>query len=73
MKHDLTPAQKDWLLKLKKAGFVSRGGWGDGQRNRPLDVLCKKGLAVETWGPKGSFLKTQGYEITPAGRFVTLN
>jgi len=57
----LTRAQQKWLHKLRTHGFVERGGWGRGQRNRPLFALVEKGLAVYGYGPEGSALKVEGF------------
>ena len=64
---ELTRAQKKWLKILRERGFVETGGWGNGQRNRPLFALVDKGLAVFELGPKGSFLKVQGF--APVGDY----
>ena len=63
----MTPAQEKWLKVLRETGFVERGGWGRGQRNRPLMALVESGLAVEGYGPKDSFLTVDGF--MPTGDF----
>lgn len=57
----MTRAQKKWLLMLYRVGFVECGGWGRGQRNRPLFALVKAGLAEFDCGPRDSFLTVQGF------------
>lgn len=57
----MTPAQKKWLTALRERGFVERGGWGRGQRNRPLRALCALGLAYEGYGPKDCLLQVDGF------------
>ena len=65
----MTRAQRKWLKVLHETGFVEHGGWGRGQRNRPLFALVAAGHAVFDIGPKGSFLKVQGFmpsdNVTP--------
>lgn len=64
----MTRAQKKWLKILRETGFVERGGWSRGQRNRPLRALVQMGLAVEDFGPKGSLLMVDGF--MPVGDFA---
>lgn len=64
---DLTRAQRKWLAILRQDGFVEAGGWGRGQRNRPLNVLVELGFARFGWGPEGSFLQMQGYLLNEIG------
>jgi len=59
----MTRAQKKWLHKLQNDGFVTMGGWGDGQKNRPLWALVEMGLAKFGWGPLDSCLRMQGFFI----------
>lgn len=59
----MTRAQKRWLKRLRSDGFVAMGAWGTGQRNRPLRALVEMGYAEFGWGPKDSFLQTQGFLI----------
>lgn len=56
----LTRAQSRWYKTLERNGFVEFGGWGNGQKNRPLQKLVDLGLARPEWGPIGSMFKTQG-------------
>ncbi len=62
----LTPAQEKWLMVLRHEGFVAMGGWGNGQKNRPLFRLCELGFAEFGWGPKGDFLQCQGFSYVEA-------
>lgn len=65
----LTEAQKRTLAAINSTGFVeARAGFGTSQSNRPAWKLVELGLADFDWGPSGSFLKTQGFVPTPAGR-----
>lgn len=57
----MTRAQKKWLKVLNDTGFVEMGGWGRGQKNRPLFALCNMGLATFDIGPPDSCLKVQGF------------
>lgn len=57
----MTRAQKKWLEELRREGFVQYGGWGKGQRNRPLWALVEMGQAEFGWGPRNSFIQTQGF------------
>lgn len=52
---ELTRAQKKWLKILRERGFVETGGWGNGQRNRPLFALVDEGLAVLSLVRRGAF------------------
>jgi len=70
VKPKLTKAQERWLREINREGFVEMGGWGSGQKNRPLFALVDMGLAEFGFGPKGSFLKTQGFMPTKAGKEV---
>ena len=61
----MTRSQKKWLVVLHRVGFVESGGWGRGQRNRPLRALVREGLAEESYGPRNSLLTVHGY-LAPA-------
>ena len=61
----MTRAQKKWLAVLHRVGFVEHGGWGRGQRNRPLHALVRSGLAECDFGPRGSLLTVYGF-LAPA-------
>ena len=65
----LTKAQKRELIGLVGTGFTEhRTAFGRSQSNGPLWSLCELGLAEFGWGPNGSFLTTQGFLPTDAGR-----
>ena len=58
----MTKRQKEALRKLKEDGFIEcKTSFGNSQANRPLWKLVSLGLADFGFGPKGSFLKTQGF------------
>lgn len=57
----MTRAQRKWLEIARSQGFVQMGGWGQGQRNRPLWALVRMGLLEVGHGPKNSFLKAEGF------------
>lgn len=70
----LTKAQREVLSKLNADGFVEHvTDFSRSQANKPLWTLVKLGLADFDWGPKGSFLKTQGFVATSAGRATLSN
>ncbi|GGE36530.1 hypothetical protein GCM10007276_12530 [Agaricicola taiwanensis] len=65
----LTAAQKRYGERLVEHGFVEhQTGFGTSQSNRCGWALVNLGLAEFDWGPKGSFLQTQGFVPTEAGR-----
>lgn len=65
----LTAAQQRELQNLVATGFTEcKSSFGDSQSNRPLWTLVDLGFAEFDWGPNGSWLKTQGFSPTEAGR-----
>jgi hypothetical protein len=58
----LTKPQQRILDEVKRTGFVERKtGFGRSQSNGPAERLVAMGLLTTGWGPRGSFLMTQGY------------
>lgn len=69
MSAKLTEAQRRALEKLNGGGFVEHvAHFSRSQVNKPLWRLVELGLAAFEFGPKGSFLQTQGFVPTAAGR-----
>jgi hypothetical protein len=58
----LTKGEIAFLEELEREGFVMhRVTFGRSQRNRCGWSLVNKGLATFDFGPRGSFLKVQGF------------
>lgn len=67
----LTKAQRRELRQMVDTGFIELGvRFGRSQSNRPRWALVEAGLAEFGFGPKDSFLQTQGFSPTPAGRSI---
>lgn len=65
----LTEAQRRVLHAIVETGFVEhKSGFGTSQSNRPAWRLVGLGFADFGFGPKHSFLQTQGFMPTAAGR-----
>lgn len=69
MSKKLTKAQQQALENLVNTGFTEHiNRFSRSQANKPLWRLAELGLATFEFGPKGSFLMTQGFMPTDAGR-----
>ena len=59
----MTKGEQKALEQLKRDGFARHAQFPYGGRNRPYWSLVERGEAVFDFGPKGSWLKTQGFML----------
>lgn len=60
----LTKGEKAFLDELYQTGFIEHAvRFGASQRNRCGWSLVEKDLVVFDFGPRGCFLKTQGFML----------
>lgn len=58
----MTPSQRKWANEIFETGFVEFGSWSHRpQSNRAMWTLVVLGIVEMDFGPRGSWLKTQGF------------